>query len=358
MQALGLHVEHRAHTGAGAPAGLLDQEADRVALVEQAQPAGFGRVLAVARVQEDAAAHQDAVGLGDQRGDPAHVEVGAARAGAAGQAFVHVAAHGLFPEARVGGVDGELARGLGHADVGVGEVELADDRVEGEAGDAVADRQHQHRRWAVDGVAGGDLLAAGLQELRGLGILARARRAQHREDRTHRHVDVDVGRAIERIEREQVLAALVARRERDRRLVLLRDHAGELAAPVRGAQEDLVGEHVELLLFLALHVGAAVAAEHVGERAVGDRARDRLAGLGDLQDEGVELAGGLGVAAAVFDQVFGERAAVEAEHGVSPPGGAGLAPVVVRCRYGCGASVALSRPRPAGSGGWRARRIR
>src|SRR5690606_3355361 len=125
VQALGLHVEHRAHAGAGAPAGLLDQEADRVAFVEQAQPPGLGRVLAVARVEEHAAAHQDAVGLGHQRGDPAHVEVGAARAGAAGQAFVHVAAHGLLPEARVGGVDGELARGFGHADVAVGEVELA-----------------------------------------------------------------------------------------------------------------------------------------------------------------------------------------------------------------------------------------
>jgi hypothetical protein len=97
-----------------AAAGLLHHEADRVGLVEQAQAARLGRVLGVARVQEDAAAHQDAVRLGHHAGDPAHVEVLAARAGAAGQAFVDVALDRRLPEAAVAAVDGELLRVLGH----------------------------------------------------------------------------------------------------------------------------------------------------------------------------------------------------------------------------------------------------
>jgi hypothetical protein len=79
------------HSYFDSAASLLHQEADRVGLVEQAQPAGFGRVLGVARVHEHAAAHQDAVRLGHHRGDPAHVEVLAARPGTAGQALIDVA---------------------------------------------------------------------------------------------------------------------------------------------------------------------------------------------------------------------------------------------------------------------------
>src|SRR5262245_45492889 len=81
---------------AGAPAGggtarLLDDEGDRVRLVEQTQPARLVRILAVARIEKNTTAHQDAVRLGDQRGDPAHVEVLPARPAASRETLVDVA---------------------------------------------------------------------------------------------------------------------------------------------------------------------------------------------------------------------------------------------------------------------------
>ena len=75
VQRLGLEVEDaRPAVGRGA-ARLLDEERDRVGLVDEPQAAVQVAGPRVARVEEDAAAGEDAVGLGDQRGDPAHVEV-------------------------------------------------------------------------------------------------------------------------------------------------------------------------------------------------------------------------------------------------------------------------------------------
>ena len=84
-----------ADASVGAAAGLFHHEADRVGLVQQAQAAGLLRVFRVARVHEDAATHQDAVGLGHHAGDPAHVEVLAAYSGA-------VAASAKLAHARCG----------------------------------------------------------------------------------------------------------------------------------------------------------------------------------------------------------------------------------------------------------------
>ena len=80
---------------------------------------------------------------------------------------------------------------------------------------AVAQRQHQHGRrarrsrsrrttWRVPGC----------RKSSAARVLAGPRGAQDREDAAHRHVDVDVGRAVERVEHQQVLAARVLRRQR------------------------------------------------------------------------------------------------------------------------------------------------
>src|ERR1035438_8804991 len=81
VQAGGRQVHDALAPGARAAAGLLDDERDRIALVHQPEPPRLGRLLAVPGVQEHAAAGEDAVRLGDQRGDPAHVEVSLARPG-------------------------------------------------------------------------------------------------------------------------------------------------------------------------------------------------------------------------------------------------------------------------------------
>ena len=93
-------------------AGLLDQEGDRVGLVDEPQPALMVAAAPVAGVEEDAAADQDAIAIGDQRRDPAHVEITAARPVDALQAIVDIEPHRLVPVAVVGGVDGEFLRAL------------------------------------------------------------------------------------------------------------------------------------------------------------------------------------------------------------------------------------------------------
>ena len=45
--------------------------------------------------------------------------------------------------------------------------------------------------------------------------------------------------------------------DEDGLLVLLRDQNGGGARGLEGVDEDLVGNHVELLLVLSLHIGAA-----------------------------------------------------------------------------------------------------
>ncbi len=65
--------------------------------------------------------------------------------------------------------------------------------------------------------------------------------------------------------------------------------AGEVAAPGVGFEQDLVGEHVELLLRLALHVATAGFAEDTAEVAFADRDRDGLAGTRDDFDEQTQV---------------------------------------------------------------------
>src|SRR5262245_22836395 len=72
-------VEHALASGGRAAARLLDDERDRVGLIEEAKAARLCQILRVARVEEHAAPRQDTVRLRDERGHPAHVEVLAAR---------------------------------------------------------------------------------------------------------------------------------------------------------------------------------------------------------------------------------------------------------------------------------------
>ncbi len=135
---------------------------------------------------------------------------------------------------------------------------------------------------SVHRVAGAHLLrcrAAGRRSRPGSVTPVRA--LQHREDRADRHVDVDVARPVERVVQQQVLAARIGDRDADRAVHLLGGHAGEVAAPAVGLDQDLVGQHVELLLRLALHVRRTGRAEHAAERALADGMADCLDGARD-----------------------------------------------------------------------------
>ncbi|MNT86846.1 hypothetical protein D3C72_2271850 [compost metagenome] len=78
-----------------------------------------------------------------------------------------------------------------------------------------------------------------------------------------------------------------------------------MAAPLVGLEEDFVGQHVELLLHLALHVLAAGAAQHATQRALGHRMADLLAGARHHLDEEAQVGRSV-VAASLFDQVATE----------------------------------------------------
>ena len=52
------------------------------------------------------------------------------------------------------------------------------------------------------------------------------------------------------------------------RLDFLRSHGRQVTAPLVGLEQDFVGDHVELLLRLALHVVGTGLAEHARERAL------------------------------------------------------------------------------------------
>src|SRR6185312_7197070 len=138
LQTFRFDRQHRFAARARASARLLDEKPDRVRLVQQAQPAGCREVFAVAGIHEDAAAHQDAMRLRHERGDPAHVEVAPARTGGARLALIHIASDRSFPVARIRRVDRELGSSLRDAQIRMRQHELADLAIEREAVHAAA----------------------------------------------------------------------------------------------------------------------------------------------------------------------------------------------------------------------------
>ena len=162
--------------------------------------------------------------------------------------------------------------------------------------------QDEHRRGAVEDVAGRHLLRAGLQDGRDR-IGDRRLVAEDREDRADADRDVEVRRAVERIEDHAVLSALAAAAENRRLLVLLRGDDGDGAAVAEARHQDVVGDDVELLLRLAVDVGAAVVAEHVFDPGVAHLGGDRLGGERDRREDPRQVARGGGIAGFFVEDV-------------------------------------------------------
>src|SRR5438045_3317057 len=144
VQLIRRDIEHPFASGARTPIGLLDDERDRISFIEQTQPSRHHGVLRVAWVHEHATAHQNPMRLGDERCDPAHVEILPTRARLASQAFVDVTLHCGFPEAAVRRIDRELARRVRNLQLRMRENELAKERIERERMRAGPDGEHQH----------------------------------------------------------------------------------------------------------------------------------------------------------------------------------------------------------------------
>jgi hypothetical protein len=147
-------------------------------------------------------------------------------------------------------VDGIPAAVLGHAEGMARQEELADRRFEGEEVRAGAGRVDQQNAGAEEHIARGDLLVPAAQQIRHTSVPAGA----NREDRPERSVAIDVGGSVHRIEDDGVAARPGVGRINERLLHLLGSRERDEAAVVEGLEQDLVGDDVELLLFLARDV--------------------------------------------------------------------------------------------------------
>jgi hypothetical protein len=67
--------------------------------------------------------------------------------------------------------------------------------------------------------------------------------------------------------------------------------AGQMPAPLVGLEQDLVGDDVELLLRLALHVAGAGLAQHATERALADAIEIALHGARHHLDQQAQVGG-------------------------------------------------------------------
>ncbi len=198
---------------------------------------------------------------------------------------------GLRPTGAAALVDRVAPPAPRHLEPSPDEEELADRGVEREDVHALAARVDEEHGRPEEDVSRRDLLGAGAEEVRFAPLPPRA----DREDRAERPVHVDVRRAVHRIEEDEVARSVGAAAVDVRLLELLRGGEAHEPAVVERLDQDLVGEDVDLLLVLPLHVlgpGGAVRAPDVRDREL---ARDPLSRDAEPHQEKRELARRAGV---------------------------------------------------------------
>ena len=242
----------------------------------------------------------------DQGADVAGA-VGAARVAVLVLEPIHVALHAVGPLEVVRLVHAVDAASVRRANARVREQELAQARLEGEPVDAVSRAVDEHGARAVEHVAGRHLMHAGLQAiLEAAG--ARLRDApQDREDRADVDVRVDVRRAVERVEVHHVLADRLPLRNGDDVFVLFRRQDRELPGRAQHLVDHVVGEDVELLDLLAVHVLVAREAEDVHQPGARHLAIDHLRRERHVGQHAGELAARPGVQALLLEEELAER---------------------------------------------------
>src|SRR3990170_2316117 len=286
-----LDVQHALRPVAGGATCLLDDESERIGLVEEAQLAA--PVAAVGWISEQASAKKIAMEISDERSDVS----GAHRLAAAllPAIITHQRLHFRLPLSVIRIIDREIPSDSRDPNVRMREQELAQRWVEREAVRALPRGVDEHCARAIDDVARGDLPAARLQHVLHLAAAAAGDLAHDREDRSNRHVDVDVRRSIERIEQKAVLPATEVLRYVDDVRLFLRGHGAEAPAVINRLDDYLVGEDVELLLRLALHVLQVGRAEDVGKARASNLVGDHLGGEREVVKQAGQLTRRLGV---------------------------------------------------------------
>mmetsp|Transcript_10958 Transcript_10958/g.32462 ORF Transcript_10958/g.32462 Transcript_10958/m.32462 type:complete len:448 (+) Transcript_10958:187-1530(+) len=308
VDARGLKLHHALHlpieeAGGGNPPGCLDEHRHGKALVENTELA-LGR-LGVGGVEEDASVEERTVHVANHG---AHV---ALRIGLLPRLEdLHRLLARVIPEvgvALVAAVD-LLAAVRGDLDISVGVDELTDGRIQGKAVHAPAlEANHQLCGSAVHAVASDDEILPFPEDVVH-GAWAGNRLLVNTKDCSSRHVAVDVGAAVERIERNAVLALHLGRND-DWFLVLLgNEHCAGVAVQER-VDEYIVRKHVQLLLVVSRHVLFAGHAKEVRNARLAACARGCLAREGDGTHEDGQL-----LVVGVRHHETGQRAVV---HGVN-----------------------------------------
>ena len=181
----------------------------------------------------------------------------------AGETFVDVGANGSVPVAAIGCVDGEFRR-IGRDLHGMPDQQkLLRPPVENEDIDAPVERENERGLRAVDGEACGALCRAGLEEGRDKVLSPGA----DRKDGTDRDVVFEIGRSVERIDRN-TQRRLGAEGFRQRRFL------GKNRRHRRSAQRaphDFVGGDIDILLPVAVGIDAAIPSGDAGERSICDQ---------------------------------------------------------------------------------------
>src|SRR6185312_3328261 len=101
------------------------------------------------------------------------------------------------------------------ANVFVAQNVSADGGIEREAEDPVAGGVDQHCGRPINNVSGGDLFSAALQYRAAMAAFCCGGAAENRKNRSDVYIDVDIRRAVERIEHTGVFAAFGFPIERD-----------------------------------------------------------------------------------------------------------------------------------------------
>ena len=213
---------------------------------------------------------------------------------------------GLVPVVPVAFIDGIDVPLLRDAHIRMGKQEFPDAGVQCEAMHPLTGAEHQHGGRTVQDIARGHLLDAGLQDFFQGDFTGAARRtAQDGEDGAHIDVDVDIGRTIERVEDQDIIAAGKFRSHAHQLRLFLGAHGAQGAAAFHAVEQDAIGDAVHLLHVLALDVHLARAAEDIQQTGLVDPAGDGLPRQDQVIQKTGELAGSLGRALLMQQKMFG-----------------------------------------------------
>jgi hypothetical protein len=138
------------------------------------------------------------------------------------------------------------------------------------------------------------------------------------DDGADGHVDIDVGAAVERIKEANILAVVAD-------FIIKNDHIIELLAADAGATDSMaqhagelvVGEHIQLLNLLPLHIHRAGISKDVDQPGLVDLHIHALGGQTDIAQQARQFAGGIGKITHLLDSelIEGLNASVDGWHG-------------------------------------------